>query len=90
MDEGWSQVSQTTFIEIRSDASLNKVVKSLCFGTLANFKACFDEYFVVKCHLRVWKLLVEFNDVSKTGLGSKIRTPYAEILAFFGDKVRRD
>ncbi len=31
MDEGWSQVSQTTFIEIRSDASLNKVVKSLFF-----------------------------------------------------------
>jgi hypothetical protein len=64
--------------------------QKFCFGTLANFKACFDEYFVVKCRLRVWKLLVAFNDVSKTGLGSKIRTPYAEILAFFGDKVRRD
>jgi hypothetical protein len=75
MDEGWSQVSQTTFIEIRSDASLNKVVKNLCFGTSANFKACFDEYFVVKCRLRVQKLLIEFNDVSKTGLGSKIRIP---------------
>ncbi len=85
MDEGWSQVSQTTFIEIRSDASLNKVVKSLCFGTSSNFKACFDEYFVVKCRLRVHKLLLEFIDVSKTktGLGSKIRTSYAEILAIF-------
>jgi hypothetical protein len=26
---------------------------------------------------------MEFYDVSKIGLGSKIRTPYAEILAFF-------
>jgi hypothetical protein len=73
MDEGWSQVSQTTFIEIRSDASLNKVLECLFLSASVNFKAFFDKYFVVKCHLRVWKLLVEFNEVSKTGFESKIR-----------------
>jgi hypothetical protein len=89
MDEGWSQVSQTTFIEIWSDASQNKVLECLCFSTSVDFKAFFDKYFVVKCHLRVWKLLMEFNKVSKTGFASKIRTPCAEILAFFWNKVRR-
>jgi hypothetical protein len=83
MDEGWSQVSQTSFIEIRSDFSPHKVFESLFFSASVNFKDFFDDYFVVKSHSRVSKLLIEFNDVSKTGLGFKIRTPYAEILAFF-------
>jgi hypothetical protein len=90
MDEGWSQVSETTFIEIWSDASLNKVLECLCFSTSVDFKAFFDKYFVVKCHLRVWKLLIEFNKVFKTGFASKIHTPSAEILKFFWNKVRRD
>ncbi len=51
-----------------------------------NFKAYFDEYFVVKSPWRLSKLLV-VNDVSKTGLESKIRKPWTEILAFFWDKV---
>ncbi len=45
------------------------------FSASVNFKAFFDEYFVVKSHLHVQKFFVEFNDVSKTGLTSKIRTP---------------
>ncbi len=51
---------------------------------------CFDKYFVVKSHSRVLKFLVEFNEVCKTGFESKIRTPWAEILAFFWDKVHRN
>jgi hypothetical protein len=80
MDEGWSQVPQTSFIEIRSDAFLNKVLECLCFGASVNFKDFFDKYFVVRSHLRVWRLLVEFNEVFKTVFKFKIRTPYAEIL----------
>jgi hypothetical protein len=73
MDEGWSQDSQTMVFEIRLDSSPHKIFESLLFTTSAIFKAFFDEYFVVKSHSRVLKLIVEFNDASKTGLGSKIR-----------------
>jgi hypothetical protein len=83
MDEGWSLVSQTSFIEIRSASSPHKVFESLCFSASVNFKNFFDEYFVVKSLPRLSKLLVESTEVSKSVLGSKIRTPYVEILAFF-------
>jgi hypothetical protein len=46
-----------------------------------NFKTFYDKYFVVKSHSRAVKLPVEFNVISKTGLQSKIRIPWAEILA---------
>jgi hypothetical protein len=78
MDEGWSQDSQTMVFEIRLDSSPHKIFESLLFQRLLSSRHFFDEYFVVKSHSRVLKLLVEFNDASKTGLGSKI-----EILAFF-------
>jgi hypothetical protein len=83
MDEGWSQVFQTKFTGILlnpinhevDSSSPHKVVKSLCFGTSINFKAFFDKYFVVKSCSRFSKLLVEFNEDSKTGRGFKIRIP---------------
>jgi hypothetical protein len=82
MDEGWSQVSQTSFSQIRSASSPQRVFESLFFSASVNFKAFFDECFVIKSLSRLSKLL-ESNKVSKTVLGSKIRAPYAEILAFF-------
>jgi hypothetical protein len=90
MVQGWFQVSQTSFSQILSASSPHKVFESLCFSASVNFKAFFDEYFVVKSHSCVLKFLIEFIDVSKTGLESKIRTPWAEIFEFFWDKVRRN
>jgi hypothetical protein len=69
--------------EIRIASSPLKIFESLFFSASVNFKAFFDKYFVVKSHACLFKLPMEFNEVSKIGLGSKIRTPYAEILAFF-------
>jgi hypothetical protein len=83
-DEGWSQVSQTTFSQILSASSPHKIFENLCFFSVCQLQGFFDEYFVVKSHLCVLKFLVEFSDVSKTGLGSKIQ---AEILALFRDMV---
>jgi hypothetical protein len=80
MDEGLSQVSQTSFSQILSAPTLNKIFKSLCFSASVNFKAFFGTYFVIKSHLRVLKFFVEFKDVSKTALKSKIRKPVTEIL----------
>ncbi len=60
---------------------LRKFSKVCVFSASVNFKAFFDRYLSVKSHLRVLKFLVEFTNVSKTGFKSKIRTPYAEILA---------
>jgi hypothetical protein len=84
MVQGWSQKS---FNEILSASSLNQIFRKFVFSTFVNFKAFFDEFFVAKSRFGLLKLLVEFNDVSKTGLESKIRTPLAEILAFFWDKL---
>jgi hypothetical protein len=50
----------------------------------------FYRYLAVKSYLRVLKFFVEFINVSKTGFKSKIRAPWADILAFFRGKVRRD
>jgi hypothetical protein len=47
--------------------------KKRVFSASVNSKAFFHTYFVIKSHLRVPKLLVELNDVFKTGLRSKIR-----------------
>jgi hypothetical protein len=60
------------------------------FSASVNFKAFFDRYLAVKSHLRVLKFFVGFINVSKTGFRSKICTPWAEILAFFWDKVCRN
>ncbi len=49
--------------------------RKFVFSNVCQLQGFFDKYFVVRSHLRVLKLLVEFNDVFKTGLGSKIRTP---------------
>ncbi len=89
MDEGWSQVSQTSFSQIRSASSPHKVFESLFFSASVSFKAFFDECFVIKSLSGLSKLLVESNKVSKTVLGSKIHALYAEILVFFQYKVRR-
>jgi hypothetical protein len=51
--EGWSQVPQTSFIEIRSASSPHKVFESLFFSASVNFYAFFDTYFVVISHLRL-------------------------------------
>jgi hypothetical protein len=69
---------------------LTKFSKVCDFSASVNFKAFFYRYLAVKSHLRVLKFFVEFTNVSKTGFESKIRTPWAEILAFFWDKVRRN
>jgi hypothetical protein len=52
------------------------------FSTFVNFKAFFDEFFVAKSRFGLLKLLVEFNDVSKTGLESK--TLSGDIGIFLG------
>jgi hypothetical protein len=75
MGEGCCQMSQTMVFEIRPASSTLKIFESLFFSTSVNFKAFSDKYFVVKFHSLVMKLIVEFNSDSKTGLGSKIRTP---------------
>jgi hypothetical protein len=62
----------------------------LCFFSVCQLQGFFYEDFVVKSHLRVGKFFVEFIDISKTGLESKIHTPRTEILAFFWDKVHRN
>ncbi len=90
MIQGWSQVSQTSSSQIPSAPTPHKIFESLCFFSVCQLQGFFDEYFVVKSQFRDQKHLVEFNDVSKTALKSKIRTPWAEILAFFWDKVRRN
>ncbi len=79
-------------VSAKSDLLLppTKFSKVYFFSASVNFKAFFDECFVIKSLSRLSKLLVESNKVSKTVLGSKIRAPYAEILAFFQYKVRRD
>ncbi len=69
---------------------LTKFSKVCVFSASVNFKGFFDRYLAVKSHLRVLKFFVEFIKVSKTGFESKIRTSWAEILAFFWDKVRRN
>jgi hypothetical protein len=69
MVQGWSQ---TSFSQILSAPTPNKIFESLCFSASVNFKAFFDTYFVVKSHLRVQKFFVEFNDDPKTALKSKI------------------
>ncbi len=90
MVQGWSQVSQTSFSQILSAPSLNKIFKSLCFFSVCQLQRFFYRYFAVKSYLRVLKFFVEFINVSQTGFKSKICTPWAEILAFFRGKVRRD
>jgi hypothetical protein len=67
-----------------------KSSKYRVFSASVNFTAFFDRYLAVKSHIRVLKFFVEFINVSKTGFESKIRTPWAEILAFFRGKVRRN
>ncbi len=69
----------------RTKSSKNRV-----FSASVNFTAFFDRYLAVKSHICVDKFFVEFINVSKTGFESKIRTPWAEILAFFRGKVRRN
>jgi hypothetical protein len=70
-------------VSLKSDLLLPPTKFSKVYFFQRMFKDFFDGYFVVKSLLRLSKLLVESNDVFKTVLGSKIRTPYAEILAFF-------
>ncbi len=83
-DEGSDGPRCPKQVSLKSDLLLpHKVFGSLFFSTSVNFKAFFDKYFVVKSHLRLSKLQIEFNDLSKAVPGFKIRTPWAEILAFF-------
>ncbi len=90
MAQGWSQVSQTSFSQILSAPSPNKIFNSLCFFSVCPLQGFFDTYFAVKSHLRVLKFFEEFINFFKTGFKSKIRIPWAEILAFSWDKVHRN
>ncbi len=69
---------------------LTKFSKNCVFSASVNFKVFFDKYLAVKSHSHFRRFFVEFINVSKTVLGSKIYTPWAEILAFFWDKVHRN
>jgi hypothetical protein len=89
MGKGCCQKSKTMVFEIRLASSPLKIFESLCFFNVYQLQGFFYKYFVVKSHKRVPKLIVEFNDASKTALGSKIRTPYSELCAFISGKVRR-
>jgi hypothetical protein len=60
-------------VSLKSDLMLpfRKFSKVCVFSASVNFKAFFDKYFLAKSHTCLLKLQVEFNDVFKTGLGSK-------------------
>jgi hypothetical protein len=77
---GLSQVSKQVSVLF----PLTKFSK-VFFLMSVNFQGFFDEFFVVKSRLSLSKLLVEFNDAFKSGLGSKIHTTFSEILARFWD-----
>jgi hypothetical protein len=45
-------VSQTSFSEILSAPTPHKILESLCFFSVRQLQGFFDEYFLVKSHLR--------------------------------------
>ncbi len=64
MVQGWSQVYQTSFSQILSAPSPNKIFKSLCLFSVCQLQGFFDRYLAVKSYLRVLKFFVEFINVS--------------------------
>jgi hypothetical protein len=82
MDERCCQVSQTIVFEIRLASSPLKIFESF-FQRLSTSRL-FYEYFVVKSHSRVLKLIVEFKDASKLVLKQNPLTLNGDTGIFLG------
>ncbi len=59
------------------------------FSPLVNFEASFDKEFYTGTKILVKKVLMEFNNVSKTGLRTQNRQRVPEIYHFFHRKPHK-